>query len=419
MEKRIFVLKKENGLEDKIREAHPKRPKIHIAKYRYIIHLVIHEKTFIPKGYVKDGKPLNVSFLREKLKTEKISEIINNLEKWGYIYCSKKYNVGINPFCFKLGCDYENSPIGIQFLKGNKFLKKLDKNYQEVEVERRVRDILRNHVKVSKEGINYIKEKYTSLTGAMVFYGTDNFREMLEDCIHEICVDAKDTSDLILFSFLLGDFYIKLNTKVDRLFHSFCNLSHTHRNFILLDGQQMGELDIVNSQVVFSVALLKSQFKNETPEDFNLYEKYACEGQFYEVLAADAGIDISDKKTRGEFKDRFFHEVFFSRVGNPDSPIYISFERLFPNVLQAIREVKKPNYKNFAIQLQKLEAEVMIQHVLKTLYDEDHLALPLHDSFFCNNADTYFRAHELVTDIMEEKYSLSVRFKPSIFDLEA
>jgi hypothetical protein len=422
--KKLFILADDEKLKGLVEQKHGKRHKEHYPKYVYVLHLLIHHLTYQNDIYQRDGKQLNITKLSFLFggSSSYTTSIIESLCQWGYIYCcNRQYLPNKKSRSYKLAELYESAKLAMTFFSplDARFLKKLieqERKKMVTPVEKNVKQVLKEYATLSDEGLSYLRSKYPSqeMDAMLLQYRNGDLHpsdEVFKAAIANVKVESDDITDLLLFSFLEGEYYINLSHQTRRLFHTVCNLKRTHRSFVRLQGRPMLHTDIVNSQVVISIPVIKEALGGNTPKDFIRYQQDAVTGRFYEVLAERAGIGITTENSRTIFKKQFFQEIFFSRPHRYHSTIKDAFKALYPSVLRAINKLKRGDYKRFSVRLQSLEADIMIFSVLKTLQEEGHLVLPLHDAIFCNNATTLQRAKELIEQEFRTKHGLAVRFK--------
>ena len=84
---------------------------------------------------------------------------------------------------------------------------------------------------------------------------------------------------------------------------------------------------------------------------------------------------------------------------------------LFPLFAEVMADIKKADHAQFSIQLQRMEASVMIDCVLKQLMDMGICVLSLHDSIVVSNEEDAQTAERLITEVMKDVHNVSVKFK--------
>lgn len=135
--------------------------------------------------------------------------------------------------------------------------------------------------------------------------------------------------------------YIKRGTNVDRIYHSFTNVSKVSRRHLTT---KMYNIDIVNSQPLMLVSYLHS---NELKYD----EKYKLDcqnGTFYDNF-------ISKDLTRDDVKVKLYKSIFFSF--NENMVVNKIFKEIYPATWETLKEISESNI-SLASRLQNLESEL-------------------------------------------------------------
>ena len=166
------------------------------------------------------------------------------------------------------------------------------------------------------------------------------------------CIDNKLSSS-ILRNRISRIFYtkqkrfIKQGKKVDRVYHSFTNLSKITRKHL---NRDFNYIDITNCQPLLLSSYLMS---NNLPIDINY--KNDCEfGNFYEEFySLEDNKDVEE--TRKLVKKSIYKNLFF---GFNDKNIYNQkFRELYPSTWSSLKDISKTNV-SLASRLQNLEAEL-------------------------------------------------------------
>jgi hypothetical protein len=184
------------------------------------------------------------------------------------------------------------------------------------------------------------------------------------------------------------DWFFVVDSTAGRVHHNITNLSKKIRPFLRYNNQPLVELDVRNAQPLLFNFLISNYLEGEKctiskflpyvhPLDIQIFKKLTEEGKFYNYLMDE--LDI--KEDRDEFKIRFFSKVFYSR----ENANYVpeerkKFRKLFPNVANIISYYKKDDYRDLAVQLQKIEADIMIKKVIPGLERKKIFVLTIHDS---------------------------------------
>lgn len=159
-----------------------------------------------------------------------------------------------------------------------------------------------------------------------------------------------------------------------RLHTNFTNLKKDIRNTCLtINGNELKELDIKNSQPFFLYVLMKQMGYSK----FDGFDKDVLEGKVYDDLIEFSGEDIA----RDEMK-RNVYTVIFGR--NRMTKWNKIFQKKYPSVFEWIVNFKKEhkNYKSLSHKLQYLESNFMfnmfIPKVLKVVPELNFITI--HDS---------------------------------------
>ncbi len=141
--------------------------------------------------------------------------------------------------------------------------------------------------------------------------------------------------------------FIKKGTKVDRIYHSFTNLSRVARKHFSI---KMNDIDIVNCQPLLLVALLKQNgFKSDRS-----YQTDCEAGCFYErFIDINKPKDLSEEEWRTETKKSLYKNIFFGFA--EASKHNKRFRELYPNTWSSLMIISN-NCESLASQLQNLES---------------------------------------------------------------
>lgn len=139
--------------------------------------------------------------------------------------------------------------------------------------------------------------------------------------------------------------FIKYGKKVDRIYHSFSNVSRISRQHINID---MYYIDICNSQPLILCALINSQGKNL---DTN-YQNDCENGKFYENFKY---LYPEEDDNNMLLKKDVLRHIFFG--WKPWEAINKRFKELFPNVWEFLYENSKKE-TSLASQLQNMESDL-------------------------------------------------------------
>jgi hypothetical protein len=172
--------------------------------------------------------------------------------------------------------------------------------------------------------------------------------------------------------------FVKKGTNVNRIFHSFSNLSKVSRQFLEVENMSYNSLDIVNCQPMLLCYYLK---QNNLQYDEN-YIKDCESGIFYEKFVGLEGYFTykSNSKYYKEYsildrenvKKQLYKSIFF--MFDKCNPINKEFAKLYPITYKTLDEIS--GVQSMATILQNLEASIFNDLVPKkskyffTLFDE-------------------------------------------------
>jgi hypothetical protein len=159
-------------------------------------------------------------------------------------------------------------------------------------------------------------------------------------------------------------FYIE--DKYGRLHTNFTILKKVIRKeYIKIDGEEVEELDIPNSQPTFLAIYLKEKgFDKEFPEAYKYYKNIVKDGKIYDLLAKELGLE------RNECKVKMFYVLFGENKWN--SKIDIAFKKYFPEVFKWMvkQKIDTKNYKVIAHELQLKESKLVFDNIVYRIKKE-------------------------------------------------
>lgn len=169
-------------------------------------------------------------------------------------------------------------------------------------------------------------------------------------------------------------------TRKDPLSRVCCNFSVLHnklRKYLTYEGQSLKAIDIRNSQPLLAGMFIKNSLKGvsiELTKEVDLYLDRCQKGMFYEDFMQENDVD------RKTFKQKFFEQVFFSRVTKRKTKLKKMFIAKYPNIYNIICDLKGDNYKNFAIGLQRFEANIIFDKINLPMLKEGYGCFNIYDS---------------------------------------
>lgn len=138
--------------------------------------------------------------------------------------------------------------------------------------------------------------------------------------------------------------------------------SFIRKNFLKIDGEEVCEVDIKNSQPLFLTKIVDMCDPGLIDQhEYNLFKYLAIKGQLYQYLMDE--FKIQDKS---EVK-KIIYKVFFGR--NQKTREDKLFKRVFPSIYDFIKFYKDKNgdYRTLAYELQRSESKLIFNNVIKEI----------------------------------------------------
>lgn len=259
-------------------------------------------------------------------------------------------------------------------------------------------EILENHFEVTNRitGWSGYMKKVDAVEWCKVHEYTlivDNGKYSIDD--GDAYVHRKKRNLLLNYKWQLAklenrQFYALRNKTNFRLDHNLTAISKVLLQ-IIKDVNDLVEIDIRNSQFAIHAFWLRQKMLWHMHEDVRKYYRICSTGVLYDELAKILSIE------RGEAKDLMM-QLAFSKQGSCGE-LKNRFKEIFPNVLAHIEDFKrkKKDSRLFSIELQELEAEIMIDNLYPNIKKQGLLCLTKHDSLIVRRVDIQ-RVLEIMTD---------------------
>jgi len=399
----------------------------HVLQYLHTVDYLLENRSVYKDQYETEGIAVNRNKLAEYLDVDDrvASTIIRDLDNWFITtkVCEKQIGKSRT---FRINPRFEDDHVSYKLVRRNSadFVAKLVKKYNDKLVTgcimvRHQRRVLRDHITINDEGLNFLVNKYPFLKVLVEDYR--NGKRGLEHFGQYVGFKV-EPGDHGLISILLGRIWVsrpptkRSPTTLSRLYSNLTGLKREYRKFLHLDGLPLMMTDIISCQMLRSAIAVENHVKRQRgvsiykrSRQLQKYFDLALSGKFYEIIAKAAGHAETD---RNIFKRMFFRSVFFSRIrGKADPKIKAAFRKMFPQILKWINQMKKNHHGAFAERLQKMEAQLILDGVYKQLKKEGRIALTLHDSIVVNNLEDLQKTEHWITELMLDKYGVSPKFK--------
>lgn len=135
-----------------------------------------------------------------------------------------------------------------------------------------------------------------------------------------------------------------------------------------------------------------------------------CKSTTYSFFCEPGGTQFANRKA---IKAMTFTVLFSDNrfIGQPEAEAKRIFRGLFPTVYEIFRLIKKRSAANLPILLQRMESNVILDHVAKriSLEHPEMPLFPVHDSVVC---PVGMAAH--VVSVMEEEFKRLLGIKPMV-----
>jgi hypothetical protein len=379
---------------------------------------------FIPKRfeYLKDSK--KIEYKDKILKTDYIINLINEfiikflfssdsidsifINLWSVIL-RKKYGMNYNY--------YINYLIDMKFifLVSDYCVSKKSRTYKinNFDVSKLKRIKVYDNILLKKHSRVYMERNFTEINNSPIPL---DIRKRLVNDIYHTSIDFDKSIEylnnqkkngLIENSKYYKNILSVNSIKNNQYFFKFDSYGRFHSNFTVLkkqirnnflkiDGDDVCEIDIKNSQPFFLSILMKKYMADW--DEFDDVEKY-----FFVVNNGIIYDDILERydifKTRDDAK-KMIYKVFFGKNGDFKKYSKI-FELLYPNVYKFIKNYKENmgDYKSISHELQKIESDFIFNNVINDIKPSVRI-VTIHDSiiFPC-------KYNKYVSDIFYSKMS--------------
>jgi hypothetical protein len=328
----------------------------HLDHYRWVISSIIYLRV-TDKRFVRDSFiPLNQEVLRAIISKRKLTGILADLCKWGFIEQNRSWLAGRYSMSYRLMKPFRADKVKALLLTDKGMNKRLA-------LFQWSREILANaaglgyacvrrwldHLRIDRgRAMRFIRRAYP---------------------LHSEKYEARFIGiDLIAN----GGFFFSVDDKAGRAHHNLSNLAADIRPFVTLNDQPLVQVDISNSQPLFLYLTLSSS-QNIDSSESDYMRELVTTGTFYDVLKPQ-------EMERDQFKREIF-QVFYGR-GKFITPITTLFNDQFPSYAAEIARAKVPDHARLAIAMQAEEAKLIFKAVERFAFTTHYTVpiLTIHDS---------------------------------------
>lgn len=153
--------------------------------------------------------------------------------------------------------------------------------------------------------------------------------------------------------------------------------TYIRQNYLKIDGEELMELDINNSQPLFLTKIIDESLLNGVDDDeYRLFKILTQNGNLYQYI-----LDNSEIKTKPKVKKSVYKVLFGKNYANINDN---TFRKLFPSIHQFIKDYKfhHKNYKILSHRLQRLESNLIYNVIIQKIMsiNSDIKFVTIHDS---------------------------------------
>lgn len=383
----------------------------HIGKYYYLISKLYLTRVLNKTIEIDDYIPLKSEFLVKVLGCY-YRKYLNDLIQNGIIETDNFYIKGEKARGYRLTEKYRYQKFRKVEITDRELIKRVTKRKMEYK-----------NKMTENENINYI---YECMNEIILDY--DNAYNWIEQNVTEI--DKYVSYNISLDLINEANYFFIVDDTAGRIHNNFTNLPKDLRPFLSYNKQPLIEVDIANSQPFFFNVLIERYMRDREydninlsyvynkgidvsylrEDDIKLYRELTCQGRFYEYLRDQ--FDAYERyESRDDFKRTVFAKIFYSQEN--ENYIYEErrkFRKLFPRVAEIIKYYKKDDYKNLAIQLQRVEAEIIIHKIIPKLAEENIWAITIHDSILTTKKEAE-RVKQIMLNTIQDQLNLQPKIR--------
>ena len=324
---------------------------------------------------------------------------------------------GETSYKYSFAPDYKSKYLSVP-LKNQKLIRRIELASEDLRKE------AAKSIRAHNEQVKYLKqltidETYMEVLKSSYAEGTDQYNFILASATRIINEDI----------------YYSIDNTSGRFHSNVTNLAKGLRPYLRVKGQPLVNIDVKNSQPYLSTiiltnpskvscmtensafALLLQTLHVSQNEDIKNYILLVVSGQLYEYLMKEFNLSRDETKVQ-------VLRILFARNRMPKEGINrkcrMIFKSKFPTVYRIFSKVrgrergdKFHSFKRFAILLQRIEAFLMLDVILKRIYKElpGVVAITIHDSVLTGILTNDINA---VRKIMVEELTKFTGFRPQI-----
>jgi len=387
----------------------PPNFKYKIDYFYYFIDLIVEasglEDLDNDSGYVK------LQAKRLQQFTHEYNKYLDYLRR-KFVHRSKKYIVGKESFGYRISLKSDLKGLKAIPISDFKIRQKIKKLYKEE--QRVIQKVSKKHHHLTKwfnKHLTIEEEKSRQKVDELLPYKPAKGMIWGEIKGKPSNVAKRYKALSAIQKIVTQDFYYSVDENIGRFHSNVANIKKELRAFIRYDGQKLVNIDIKNSQPLFSTLLLSEAFYNKHSKPINIYNipsvlpllsppsdkhissirhyimivktsekqyskgfrrynKLVSSGDFYKkissVIAPKMPFDKAAMKT-------MMFMVFFSSnrfIGQPQAQFKRLFRAHFPEVYEVFKRIKKGNHAALSHLLQRIESNIIVELASRRIAEE-------------------------------------------------
>lgn len=343
-------------------------------KTAYLIDII---HSFMTRKFFTNKDTINLSsvILRKKYGTF-YNYYLDYLIEHKILVKKKNYWVGARCSLFSLSEKYIQCDKGnlIRWKNNDKtILKKWKNNLLSFDIDNLTEGKVRNNTKDKLiKDLQYVEVDYDKASNHLFNLFEDKELDDVAYWKNQLSIETINDGSI----FHVEDKYGRLHTNYTVL------KKVIREDFVTIDGQDVNELDIKNSQPLFLSLLLRDNgFDLEYPEEYQRYYNSVKSGVLYEEYMAISGL------CRKKSKESVYKILFAKNcLKGKNAKINKHFKQLYPNIWDWLCMIKNSSgdYKIIAHLLQKKESEVIFDNICTKIYNKipQVKMFTVHDSIY-------------------------------------
>jgi len=401
----------------------------HQDKYHYVLHKIAEGRVFNKSMSARSFTNLNKKLLRTVLGIRYTDTVLSDLIDLGIVETDRHHIHGVKSRGYRIAHEHNTKCVLRDIFKSEVWNAKVQKMHRAY-VAKLNHALATEWGNLSQIGINalaataFIEAKYAQSMKML-----DTFKEMLDTQMSgvltkvnysrllveskywkgiyslkvlQVVVDElsrKHNFGITLYQYLQDsitnqynadlisiekidneDFFLEQPDPTSRIYTNLTNLSSDLRQFLTHKTMSnMTNMDIMNSQPYVFCTLLREKYKGqELPEDVQKYITLTSTGKFYEYVMNLLDVPADERKA---FKIQFFAKIFYCQTGySVRTREGKLFRKEFKNVYALINEYKEESYQNLSIQMQRTEANIILNSIGDELKKRHIWYSTIHDS---------------------------------------